>query len=91
MAKFTKPTPENRWNLSEEQIEAVREAYVDGKCSQQITSFRTGVQVGVVAMVCKHHKWTRSPWDRSRHLWNREVAGVAIAKNARLTRELREI
>lgn len=73
----TTPTPENNWNLTDVQIESVRREYVEERCTLNRTAYRTGVKVSVVAMVCKHHRWTRSPWDRPQHIWTREV-GAAI-------------
>lgn len=83
MARQPRPTPENRWNLTKEQIDAIRHQYVDERCTLQRTSYRTGVKESVVAMVCKHHGWTRSAWDRPRHVWMRQAGGAARARDLR--------
>ena len=77
MARKTKPIPENNWHLTDEQIESVRREYADNRCTLKQTAYRTGVKESVVAMVCKHNRWTRSPWDRPKHVWSRQV-GAAV-------------
>lgn len=79
MARKEKPTPENNWLLTEEQIDAVVHHYVELRKSQQQTAYATDVKVHVVADILKHKRLTRSPWDRARHPWSREV-GAAVAK-----------
>lgn len=86
MARRTKPTPENNWHLSDEQVQAIRSAYVDEQCTLQRAAYRTGVKESVVAMVCKHHGWTRSCWDRPRHPWMKEAAVAVAAREARSDR-----
>jgi hypothetical protein len=83
MARQPKPTPENRWNLTEKEIEAVRVQYVEERCTLQRTAYRTGVKESVVAMVCKHHRWTRSAWDRPRHKWMREMGAARQERDSR--------
>ena len=90
MATQPKPTPENRWNLTKDQIEAIRHHYVEERCTLERTAYRTDTSRNVVAMVCKHHRWTRSAWDRPRHVWMQQAGGAARAKDVRLDREQRE-
>lgn len=84
MPRKEKPTAENNWLLTDEQLDAVVHHYVELKKSQQQTAFATDVSVHVIADILKHKKLTRSPWDRARHPWSREV-GAAVAKRENRT------
>jgi hypothetical protein len=86
MARQRAPTPENNWNLTDEQIESIRREYVDERCTLQRTAFRSGVRESVVAMVCRHKRWTRRPWDRPKHVWTREVGAAVQEREARRER-----
>jgi len=83
MARAPSPTPENRWNLTEEQIDEVRHEYVTNRCTLQRTAYRTGVKASVVALVCKHHGWTRSAWDRPQHVWTKQAYSAVQERDAK--------
>ena len=68
-----RPTPENNWLLSDETIEKLRHHYVEERVSVPRAAFRTGITEGLATRILKHNGWMRSPWDRPRHPWSRQV------------------
>lgn len=74
-----KHTPENNWLLTDEQVEKIVHGYVELRKTQQETARYADASVHVVAVVLKHKKLTRSPWDRPKHPWSKAV-GAAVAE-----------
>lgn len=78
-----KPTAENNWLLTDEQIEKIVHGYVDLRKTQPQTAYYAGTAVHVVAAVLKHKKLTRLPWDRPQHPWVKDVKVAVAEREAR--------
>jgi len=78
-----KRSPENNWHLSDEQLEKLKHHYV--KLGKPIprAAYHASISPTLAGQILKHKGLTRSPWDRARHPWSKDVEAAIAEREAK--------
>lgn len=83
MAAKEKRSPENNWLLTEQQIETLVSKYVDDFKTIQQAAYHANIGPTLAGTILKHKGLTRSPYDRPRHPWKKEVSAAIAEREAK--------